>query len=908
VLPQVARSGLTEPVRPLPSGTVTLLFSDMEGSTRLLSRLGAEYVVALDAQRQILRDAWTQHDGVELGTEGDSFFVVFDNAPAAVRAAVMGQRGLLSSTWPSGERVLVRMGLHTGSPMPHNDAYVGMDVHRAARVAGVAQGGQILVSDATAALAGAEGAADPEGFGFLDLGEHQLKDLPQPEHLFQVTAEGLPRDFSAVASLGSVTNLPPVSTPIIGREAERAQLSKLAEDRSVRLVTLTGPGGSGKTRLSTDVARRSAPYFPHGVYFVGLESARNADDMWTEIAAALDVPPESRLRPDLLEHITHKSSLLLLDNLEQVEGAGDVVKELLDEAPSLRILATSRHPLHVPGEHEFPVAPLPLPEADGLSAVEASPAVQLFMRQAQLVRPSFRLTEGNRTDIAAVCARLDGLPLALELAAARSKLLAPRALLRRLDEALDLRSAELGRSDRQQTLRHTIMWSYELLSEVEQRLFRCLSVFAGGAALDSVEMVWGQLDSGPDDTLSLVERLVDASLVVVTEGADDEPRVEMLNTVQAFAAEQLAASGEEDRVAEAAVRHFEELMQDPDRDGDFEARSRYLARLEVEHDNYRRSLEWLHAHLDGDEGESHTIRMLDLTAWLVGRLCRPRGYYQEGRRWCERALAATTVRDDVSVAACEIELASILGTCGEREAAVPILDHAAEILAVTVPGERCSEDSLEHLRSILLIGQAMAAHTMGRPDKARELYEMGLATFRDPLRRGHLLHNYAAMIGATEGPAVALEYERKTAELFKQAGDENMWVFARHNAACSLRELGRTEEAQQEMAALFPSVVATRIPEAVFVVAEDYASVMSDLGRYEETALLMGAACAMRDRVGVPLDPPQEAELEKPLGRAREALGPRWDELMHRGGEMSVEKAMQETGDVAAFPVVSASS
>jgi predicted ATPase len=871
----------------------------MEGSTRLLSRLGPEYVLALDAQRRILRDAWAEYGGTELGTEGDSFFVAFDNAPSAVRAAVAGQRGMLDSEWPSGERVLVRMGLHTGSPMRHQDGYVGMDVHRAARVAGVAQGGQILVSDATAALAGSERSGGGDGFGFLDLGLHQLKDLPQPEHLFQVIADGLPQEFALVPSLGSVTNLPPAATPIVGREDERAQLSALLAEPAVRLVTLTGPGGSGKTRLATDLAIRTASSFPHGVYFVGLESVRAADDMWTEIATTLDVPPEARLRPALLEHIAHKSSLLVLDNLEQVDGAGDVVKELLEAAPSFRVVATSRHPLHAPGEHEFPVSPLALPETTGLSAVEASPAVQLFIRQARLVRPSFRLTDENRSDIAAVCTRLDGLPLALELAAARSKLLAPKALLKRLDEALDLRSPELGRSDRQQTLRHTITWSYELLDPVERRLFQCLSVFAGGAGLDSVESVWAQLPHGPHqghtDVLPLLERLVDASLAVVGEGPDDEPRIEMLNTVQAFAVEQLAASGDEDLVSEAAVRHFEELMQDPDRDGDFEARHRYLARLEVEHDNFRRCLEWLLMQVDRDGTEERTIRMLTLTARLVGRLCRPRGYYTEGRRWCERALAATTLREDVSVAAVEIELASILGTCGEREAAVPILEHADGVLASTVPDERVNEDTLERLRSVLLIGQAMAAHTMGQTEKARELYEKGLATFRDPLRRGHLLHNYAAMIGATEGPAMALEYERQTAELFRQAGDENSWVFASHNAACSLRELGRPEEARQEMAALFPRVVATRIPEALFVVAEDYASVMSDLGRFAETALLIGAATAMRERIGVPVDPPQELELEEPVGRARAALGDEWHTWVERGRGLSVEQAVQET-------------
>lgn len=877
----------------MPTGTVTLLFSDMEGSTRLLARLGADYVHALDAQRRILREAWAAHGGVELGTEGDSFFVVFETAPDAVRAAVAGQRGLLDNRWPSGERVLVRMGMHTGSPMPHHDGYVGMDVHRAARIAGVAQGGQILVSDTTATLAGMSLAEWDEPFGFVDLGLHHLKDLPQPEHLFQVTADGLPHQFTAVRSLGSVTNLPEFSTPLVGRDSERERLSVLAADPAVRLVTMTGPGGSGKTRLATDLAEREARRFGQGVYFVGLETVRTAEVMWTTIAAALDVPPEARSGPRLVDHLRHRSALLILDNLEQVEGAGRVVKELLGTAPGIGVVATSRNPLHVRGEHEFPVPPLQLPQGDALSQVAQSPAVQLFLRQAQLVRPSFQLTEANRIDVATVCARLDGLPLALEIAAARSKLLAPRALLNRLDQSLDLRRAEHGRSGRHQTLRQTITWSYELLGDVEQRLFRSLGVFAGGAALDSIEAVWAEVEPGGPDVLELLEHLVDASLVVVTEGEDDEPRIEMLNTVQAFAAEQLEASGESEQVNVAAVRHFDELIEHPDREGDFEARARYVDRLEAEHENYRRCLEWLLANLHGADGEDRTVRLLELTARFVGRLCRPRGYLDEGQDWCEQALAATPLRDDVAVAACEMQLASIMGTRGEREAAVPILDHAWGVLDSAEPDDRCSAEQLEGLKSVVLVGRAMAAHTLGRLDQARELYETGLATFDDPERRAHLLHNYATLVGASEGPEAALQYELETAELFRQAGDVNMWVFARHNAACSLRELGRPEEAQREMAELFPKVVASRMPEALCVVAEDYASVLSDLGRFEDTAVLIGAACAMRDRIGVPLDSPQEQELEEPLGRARVGLGSRWGVLVERGRALTVEQAME---------------
>ena len=269
----------------LPSGTITLLFSDMEGSTRLLARLGSAYATALDLQRRLLREAWAQHGGIELGTEGDSFMVVFDNAPAAVTAAVAAQRRLAEADWPSGERVAVRIGIHTGAPLRHGDGYVGMDVHRAARVASVAHGGQVLVTDATARL------VKSTEVGFKDLGAHTLKDLPLPEHLFQVTGQGLAREFPAVRSLGSASSLPVPATPLVGRDVELARLVGLLEEDDIRLVTLTGPGGCGKTRLALAAAADVAASNGDGIFFVPLEAVTSGEVMWTSIATALGVPP-----------------------------------------------------------------------------------------------------------------------------------------------------------------------------------------------------------------------------------------------------------------------------------------------------------------------------------------------------------------------------------------------------------------------------------------------------------------------------------------------------------------------------------------------------------------------------------------------------------------------------------------
>jgi class 3 adenylate cyclase len=303
---------------------VSLLFSDIEGSTVLLSRLGPAYAEALDGHRRVLRKAWASHGGTELGTEGDSFFVVFPTAGAAVSAAAQGQRELAAYPWPGGERVRVRIGIHTGSPSVHDGEYVGMDVHRAARIASSAHGGQVVVSSVTADLA--RGGL-PDGVGLRDLGSHQLKDIPVPEHLFQATIDGLQTDFASLKTLGTASSLPVPATSLVGRDGELAELSALLQSPGVRLVTLIGPGGSGKTRLAIAVAQRLVGLFPDGVFFVPLASVTSADVMWTSIAEVLDVPPKGRIPPGFFNYVAHRSALFVLDNLEQLSGVSMAMRK-----------------------------------------------------------------------------------------------------------------------------------------------------------------------------------------------------------------------------------------------------------------------------------------------------------------------------------------------------------------------------------------------------------------------------------------------------------------------------------------------------------------------------------------------------------------------------------------------------
>ena len=580
-------------VTALPSGTVTMLFSDMEASTLLLSRLGDRYVEALDAHRRLLRDAWNRWHGREMGTEGDSFFVVFETAADAVQAAVQAQRGLAAHAWPDGLPMRVRMGVHTGSPATHDGGYVGMDVHRAARIAAAAHGGQVVVSEATAGL------VDPGvvgGVRLVDLGSHKLKDLPAPEHLFQIAAEGLRRDFPPLRSLGAASGLPVPPTPLVGRDGELAELDALLRSPGVRLVTLTGTGGSGKTRLAIELAQRLTAAYPDGVYFVPLAAATTAEVMWTSLAAALDVPAADRMPPRLFDHLVHRSAVFVLDNLEQLSGADAVVSELLTRCPRLVAVATSRRPLHVAVEHEHAVPPLELPLTSDVEGAERSAAVQLFVQHARKVNSRFALTADNVADVSAVCRRLDGLPLAIELAAARTRLLTPKALLARLGDLLELSDTGVDRPTRQQTLRNTLAWSHDLLTPALQQSFRRLGVFSGGADLEAVTalVVSADPDAGADgpDTLQVVSDLVEASLVTVSESFDDEPRIGMLETVRTYAVEQLRVHGELDLAQERHAHYYLRLAEQL---GPLVGGNQYVqarARFESEHENMREALGW----------------------------------------------------------------------------------------------------------------------------------------------------------------------------------------------------------------------------------------------------------------------------------------------------------------------------
>src|SRR5437868_10314346 len=541
--------------RGLPAGTLTFLFTDIEGSTKLQTELGTDrYQDVLEAHTRILRDAF-KDGGFEVRVEGDALFVVFPVAVNAVRAAAAAQRGLAKATFPHGATVRVRMGMHTGEGRPATaDAgadYVGIDVNRAARVAAAGHGGQVLITQATATLARADLR---DGLSLRDLGEFRLKDLANPERLFQLVIGGGVADFPPIRSLDQApTFLPSQPSTFVGREREIAEGKRLLG--GTRLMTLTGPGGTGKTRLSLRIAEESAHDFADGTFFVPLAPITDPDLVPSTIAHTLGVQVGGSETPltRVLDHVRGKRLLLVLDNFEQILPAAPVVGEILGASPVLKVITSSRAPLRIAGEQEFPVPPLELPDPERLPALEVlaqSDAVRLFVERAMAVRPDFHVTAENAAAIAEIVYRLDGLPLAIELAAARVKVLTPQAMLPKLRQGLDvLASSARDLPERQRTLRGAIQWSWDLLAPAERRLFARLGIFVGGAMLAQVETVCCRGAELGADVLDILTALVDHSLVRQSE-VGGEPRFRMLVTIGEFALEKLAESGERDEIAE----------------------------------------------------------------------------------------------------------------------------------------------------------------------------------------------------------------------------------------------------------------------------------------------------------------------------------------------------------------------
>ena len=611
----------------LPTGTVTFLFTDIEASTQLMQKLGDAYVQAQIDHHTILRQTFQSKQGRELRTEGDSFFCVFESAIDACGAAAQAQRGFHES----GSPLKIRVGLHTGEAPVVGDEYIGLDVHRAARVAASAHGGQVIISETTHALVQHGLPAD---LHVRDLGVYRLKDLARPERLFQLVIDGVPDKFPAPRTLDAKpNNLPTQLTSFVGREEQIAEIRQLLA--RTRLVTLTGPGGTGKTRLALQVAAETLTDYRDGCFFVDLAPITDPALVPAVIAGALGVPeaPGMPITEGLQAHLRERELLLVVDNFEQVAIAAPVLEELLTAAPRVKALITSRVVLSLRGEHEYPVPPLQPPDLDlktDPADLTRFDAVRLFTERALAVQPRFRLTAQNARAVSEITARLDGLPLAIELAATRIKVLSPQELLPRLDRSLALlTSGARTLPERQRTLRGAIAWSYDLLTEPERRLFARLSVFSGGWSLAAAERV-AQPEELSLNALDGLASLVDKSLIRVDE-QDDQSRFSMLETIREFGQEQLLASGESESVRRRHGEYFLELAVEAEAHLTGVDQSQWLDTLEVELGNLRAALRWA-----VDAGMAQLAQQAAGALW---RFWHQHGHLAEGRTWVDEILA-----------------------------------------------------------------------------------------------------------------------------------------------------------------------------------------------------------------------------------------------------------------------------
>ncbi|HET6752362.1 MAG TPA: adenylate/guanylate cyclase domain-containing protein [Jiangellaceae bacterium] len=598
--------------------TLTFLFTDLMGSTRLWEQFSDAMKPALARHDAILRAAVEGSNGQVIKTTGDGLMAIFSSVAGAVSACVTAQRGLMEGLWGETGALRVRMGLHSGEAETRVGDYFGPTVIRAARIMAVGHGGQVLLSAATAAL-----VMDqlPAGATLRDLGEHRLKDLGRPEHVFQLVHPCLVDDFPPLATLNyRPNNLPVQPSTFVGRDAELEEIRKRLEDEAVRLLTLTGPGGTGKTRLALRVAAELIDTFGDGAFFVDLSAARDAQSVLAGIARAIDVSETSgkSLLEDLTNQLRHQRMLLVLDNFEQVTAAAPVVVDLLSECSGLKLLVTSRESLHVRGERLFSVPPLSLPKAvtGHRSAAELAryEAIQLFLDRAQAVQAGFELTDQNAPAVAEICLRLDGLPLAIELATARIRLFSPEALRDRLSSRLSaLGSGARDLPARQQTLRATIEWSYHLLEPAEQRLLELLSVFSG-TGLEAVESVAGEIEWLRDtDTVDGLASLLDKSLIRQPDRGDGEPRLVMLETIREFAAERLDDRPEFSAAAQRAhATYFADFAQRQWEHLTGQRREPALAAMATDIDNLR--LAWRYWVAAGDLDQLN--KLVD-SLWLL---------------------------------------------------------------------------------------------------------------------------------------------------------------------------------------------------------------------------------------------------------------------------------------------------
>jgi predicted ATPase/class 3 adenylate cyclase len=917
---------------------VTFLFTDIEGSTRLWERDATTMWSALERHNAILGDAIRAHGGYHFKTIGDAFQAAFADPAAAVAASVDAQRALDAEPWSETGPIRVRMALHRGPAEPLSTGdYRTPVLNRLGSILSAGYGGQVLLS---AAARDAIGDRLPEGVIAFSLGTHRLRDLGAAEEIWQLAIPGLPTTFSPLKSLeGHPTNLPQQPTALIGRDEEIARLHDLLTQESTRLITLTGAGGVGKTRLALAAAADSLEMFPDGIFLVTLAAVETAALLMPEIAAVLGVREGGglSLEESVLAYLGGKRFLLVLDNLEQLkpfETAASTIATLLDAAPTVRVLATSRAPLRIRAEQEWPVSPLPIPapgvEVDGeaaLAALAATPAVALFVERARSARPAWTLTPANAADVAEIARRLDGLPLAIELAAARIRVLTPAEILRRLGGALDLLEARSGdRPDRQQTLRAAIAWSHDLLRFEDQVAFRRLGVFSGGFTLEAAEQVLAQTPDPWLDPLDAVSVLVEQSLIRTEEDSLGETRYRMLETVRAFALEELSRSDEEDAVRAAHARWVDAFARDADKHVLGPDSGEWLSRYERDHDNFRTAIIWAVEHDPADLG----LRVPE-SLW---RFWEIRGHFTEARGWLERSLVSSADAPPKLRALALDGLGSIAWRQGDLATAARALAESLEFWRAT--GDRRSMGgTLSNLGTVMEL--------RGDLDRAQALQEESLEIARetgDPHRIGSALNNLALVIwnkGDSERATALLE---ESAAIKRKQGNWVGLAITLNNLGMLASEAGDADRAiayMEETLAIErkldnPSGIADSLGNLAGLIAptgdvaraaaldaealemrrdlgdrlsiahslDSIAATASRAGFAEIGARLFGASERLREELGAPVPASERAHYESGLTMTRSAAG---DEVFERawaaGRALTLDDAVAEALQIA---------
>lgn len=771
------------------SGTVTFLFTDIEGSTRLLHRLGEKYENLLREHHRILRATINKFGGIEQDNAGDGFFISFDNAGNAVQSALEIQKIISSHHWDDGIQLRVRMGIHTGEAKKSESGYIGIDVHKASRISAAGHGGQVLLSEATKVLVSND---LPEGVSMIDLGEFRLKDFEKPEKIFQLEITNLQNSFPPLKSHSvNKSNINNKLINLIGREKETEDIQKLLLNDDIRLITLSGPGGTGKTSLAFSVCKSLISCFDDGVYAVSLESVTDDSLVCRTISQTLGLieSPAKLILTTITEFLKDKQMLLLLDNFEQLLNSAGIISKILDSCPGVKILVTSRIVLRIKYETEYFIQPLEFPKVSGLidpGAYEKYSAVKLFTERAKTVNPDFKITGENINEIIEICKQLDGLPLAIELASARIKLFTPKMILSRLGDKFNiLKSSSKLYSQRHQTLKQAISWSYDLLPEEEKKLFSWMSVFSGGFTFEAAEKIFSGMDELIPEITDIIEALINKSLLRRIDDLNEEPRYYMLETIREFSSECLNED-EKNNLIPLYVKYYLYLTEEAEPFLSKEGMEYWLNRLEHDEFNLRKSMNTAFESNDSDTA----LRMC--SALLKYRIIR--GSLVEG---LDEILKAINMQRENVICALRAKALNAAGTIlheiSDYKSSLTLLEESASIY-IKLEDETGIAPVLNNIAWVnILVGNVSEAKRLCRESLELNLKlnnQTGIAVSKNNL----------AWLAFQQGEfenAVAFNAENE--KIRSQTGDSRGIAFAKINLAWAELMLGRFKEANNSL-------------------------------------------------------------------------------------------------------------